>query len=100
MKQRLILTLTAVGIMTLMTGCGGGTQDAVQTPPHDPTPTAVAESPQVETEVTQEPDEKEKSVMKMNVQIGDHTFTATLEDNQTVAELMEKYKVFYPTKNF
>ena len=27
--------------------------------------------------------------MKMNVQIGDHTFTATLEDNQAVAELVE-----------
>ena len=27
--------------------------------------------------------------MKMNVQIGDHTFTATLEDNQAVAELAE-----------
>ena len=27
--------------------------------------------------------------MKMNVQIGDHAFTATLEDNQAVAELAE-----------
>ena len=27
--------------------------------------------------------------MKMNVQIGEYTFTATLEDNQAVAELVE-----------
>ena len=89
MKQRLILTLTAVWVMTLLAGCGGGTQDAAPTPPHDPTPTVGEESPQAETEVTQEPDEKEQTVMKMNVQIGDHTFTATLEDNQAVAELAE-----------
>ena len=88
MKERLILPLTAVWVMTLLAGCGGGTQDAAPTPPQDPTPTVAAESPQAETEVTQEPDEKEQTVMKMNVQIGDHTFTATLEDNQAVAELV------------
>ena len=70
MKQRLILTLTAVWVMTLLAGCGG-TQDAAPTPPQNPTPTAAAESPQAETEVTQEPDEKEQTVMKMNVQLGD-----------------------------
>ena len=89
MKERLILTLTAVWVMTLLAGCGGGTQDAAPTPSQDPTPAVAEESPQAETEVTQEPDEKEQTVMKMNVQIGNHTFTATLEDNQAVAELVE-----------
>ena len=89
MKQRLILTLTAVWVMVMLASCVGGTQEAAPTPPPNPTPTATAESPQVETEVTQEPDEKEQTVMKMNVQIGAHTFTATLEDNQAVAELVE-----------
>ena len=89
MKQRLILTLAVVLVMILLTGCGGGTQDAGQTPPQAPVATTAAESPQVEPEATQEPDEKEQIVMKMNVQIGDRTFTATLEDNQAVAELVE-----------
>ena len=33
--------------------------------------------------------EKEQTAMKMNVQIGMHTFTATLEDNDAVRELAE-----------
>ena len=33
--------------------------------------------------------EKEQTAMKMNVQIGAHTFTATLEDNDAVRELAE-----------
>ena len=89
MKQRLILTMAVVWVMAMLAGCGSGTQDAAPTPPQNPTPTVAEESPQAETGVTQEPDEKEKTVMKMNVQIGDHTFTATLEDNQAVAELAE-----------
>ena len=69
MKERLILTLTAVWVMVMLAGCGGGTQDAAPTPPQNPTSIAAAESPQAETEVTQGPDEKEQTVMKMNVQI-------------------------------
>ena len=89
MRKKACLILVAVWVMTLLAGCGSGTQDAAPTPSQNPTPAVTEESPQVETKATQEPDEKEQTVMKMNVQIGDHTFTATLEDNQAVAELAE-----------
>lgn len=36
-----------------------------------------------------EENEKEQTAMKMNVQIGAHAFTATLEDNDAVRELAE-----------
>ena len=87
MRKKACLILVAVWVMAMLAGCGSGTQDTA--PPQNPTPTVAEESPQAEMEVTQEPDEKEQTVMKMNVQIGDHTFTATLEDNQAAAELAE-----------
>ena len=37
----------------------------------------------------EETSEKEQTAMKMNVQVGTYTFTATLEDNDTVRELTE-----------
>ena len=37
----------------------------------------------------EETNEKEQTAMKMNVQIGTYTFTATLEDNEAVWELTE-----------
>ena len=39
--------------------------------------------------VVNEESEKEQTAMKMNVQIGAYTFTATLEDNEAVRELAE-----------
>ena len=38
---------------------------------------------------TEETNEKEQTAMKMNVQVGTYTFTATLEDNDAVRELTE-----------
>ena len=37
-------------------------------------------------------EEKEQTEMKMNVQIGEYTFTATLEENAAVEELVEMMK--------
>ena len=88
MRQRLILPLTAVWVMALLAGCGGaGT--AVPSPTQDPIPGVEAEGPQRSPGTTQEPMEKEQTAMKMNVQVGDYTFTATLEDNAAVDELVE-----------
>ena len=81
MRRRLGLALAAVWAVALLAGCGGGVEV--------PIPTAGPESPQESTEATPETDEKEPTEMKMNVQVGDYTFTATLEDNQAVAELVE-----------
>ena len=89
MRRRLILTLTAVWVMALLAGCGGKLQDAAPSSPQDSFPAAGLEGAQAEPEVPQETDEKEQIAVKMNVQIGDRTFTATLEDNQAVEELVE-----------
>ena len=86
MRQRLILTLAAVWVLA---GCGSGTQNADPSPPQDPISTAAPEGPQVGAEATREPEEQEQTAMKMNVQIGDYAFTATLEDNQAAEELAE-----------
>lgn len=45
----------------------------------------IAEQAQASEEISQE----EQPIMKMNVQIGTYTFTATLEDNAAVQELVE-----------
>ena len=89
MRKRLCLILVAVWGMALLAGCSGEVQNAASSSPHTTFPTAGLESPQTEPETTQETDEKEQTTMKMNVQIGDQTFTATLENNQAVEELVE-----------
>ena len=89
MRRRLILTLTAVWVMALLAGCGGGIRDAAPSSPQGAFFAAGLEGARAEPEALQETDEKEQTAMKMNVQIGDRTFTATLEDNQAVEELVE-----------
>lgn len=44
---------------------------------------------EIEVPSTGETSEKEQTAMKMNVQVGTYTFTAMLEDNDAVQELME-----------
>ena len=92
MRKGLRLVLMTVWIMVLLAGCGGRTQNAVPSPPQDPIRSAAAEGPQTGSESKQETNEKEQAVMKMNVQIGNQIFTATLEDNQAVEELVEMMK--------
>ena len=87
MRKPLLLVLVAVWAIALLTGCGGEIQDAAPSATQDPVPSVPEQSPQVET--THETNEKEPAEMKMNVQIGDYTFTATLEDNRAVDELVE-----------
>ena len=94
MKNGLSLVSMIVWIMVLLSGCSGRTQNAVPSPPQGPIPSAVAESPQTGSESTQKTNEKEQTVMKMNVQIGNQIFTATLEDNQAVEELEEMAQRF------
>ena len=62
------------------TGAGGTVESSVQ---------ADAESGSATTENREE---EEHTVMKMNVQIGDRTFAATLEDNDAVREFVDLMK--------
>ena len=79
------LALAAVWAVALLAGCSGGIED--------PVPTVESESPQGLPEATQEAVDEELTALKMNVQIGNYTFTATLEDNQAVDELVEMMEV-------
>ena len=92
MRKGLRLVLMTVWFMALLSGCGGGKQDAAPSTSQDPFPSAKLEGSQAEPEAVQETNEKEQTVMKMNVQIGNQIFTATLEDNQAVEELVEMMK--------
>ena len=86
------MIMLAVWGMALLAGCGGEIHDAVPSSPQAPSPGAGLESPQTEPTATQETDEKEQTAMKMNVQIGGQTFTATMEDNQAAKELADMMK--------
>ena len=92
MRKGLYMIMLAVWGIALLAGCGGELQDAVLPSSQAPSPDTGLESPQTEPEATQETDEKEQAAMKMNVQIGGQTFTATMEDNQAAKELADMMK--------
>ena len=86
MRKKLCLILMTVWGMALLAGCSGETQNAAPFSPQAALPTAGLESPQTGPEATHETDKKEQTDMKMNVQIGDQTFTATLADTTAAQE--------------
>ena len=77
MRKKLCLILVAIWGIVLLAGCGGETQNAAPS------------SPQTEPETTHETDKKEQTTMKMNVQIGGQTFTATLADTKAAQEFAQ-----------
>ena len=77
MRKKLHLILMTVWGMALLAGCGGETQNAAPS------------FPQAEPETTHETDKKEQTTMKMNVQIGNQTFTATLADTKAAQEFAQ-----------
>lgn len=94
----------ALMILSVITGCSAKTADAdsfsddtdsYQQNANSPTPDGSAADPPGSlptghSEKTE--DTEEVKEMKMNVQIGDTVFTATLEDNAAVRELIEMMK--------
>lgn len=80
MRKCLLLIAMVLCLLPTFPACGvhdtGEGKDAVSPPP-------------AETNEAGETDEMEPTAMKMNVQIGTYTFTATLEDNDAVRELVE-----------
>ena len=55
-------------------------------------PQQVSEAAADDNESENEEEKGERAAMKMNVQVGDYTFTATLENNTAVDELVEMMK--------
>lgn len=95
MKMKKTPILSALLALTLCV-CACGTPDrspksptdrteAAQTADSSAPPPATGPSTQAEENQEREPDE----AMKMKVQIGDHTFVATLEENAAVRELIQ-----------
>ena len=89
MRKKLCLILVTIWGMALLAGCGGETQNTAPSSPQTAFPTAGFESPQTEPEATHETDKKEQTTMKMNVQIGNQTFTATLADTTAAQEFAQ-----------
>ena len=88
MKKVIYLTLAAIlSLAALLTGCGSSEQETSETD-------IVAEESEGSAAIgtwksqTME-NEEENSEMKMNVQVGGSTFTATLEENEAVDALVE-----------
>ena len=75
MRKKLCLILVAVWGMALLAGCSDEAQNAAPSSP--------------QAEATHETDKKEQTTMKMNVQIGDQIFTATLADTKAAQEFAQ-----------
>lgn len=86
MKMRMILAAVLCAA-AMLAACGTGTVDSGAAPAEETV--FETESPQPEAGGGEENREEEQTAMKMNVKIGNNTFTATLEDNQAVDELVE-----------
>lgn len=89
------LIAIVLSVLTMLGGCGTNPEQASAPQIGDDgisssmnaAQTAGQEPPA--EEAVKEPMEKEQTIMKMNVQVGTYTFTATLEDNSAVQELVE-----------
>ncbi|MCH5263769.1 MAG: hypothetical protein J1F42_12735 [Lachnospiraceae bacterium] len=79
-------------VMSLtLTACGGNT--GMDIPEESETEfQQVSEPAENDNQSENEEETGEQTEMKMNVQVGDYTFTATLENNTAVDELVEMMK--------
>ena len=85
------ITAIILSVLTFLSACGTNMEQASTPTIED---TGISSPVDAEQEAEQVPtagetNEKEQTVMKMNVQVGTYSFTATLEDNDAVRELME-----------
>ena len=111
MKKYIITAAVVLGMVITLTACGKNEEPDIT---NDPVPTADASESLVvdnsepeDTNDSEQTDENvnysidgeetgeqtgEQAEMKMNVQIGDYHFTATLENNAAVSELVDMLK--------
>ncbi|MCH5256373.1 MAG: hypothetical protein J1D87_03730 [Lachnospiraceae bacterium] len=79
MKKYFLILIVTLGMVLGLIACGGNvdtdTSDSIS-----------------ETKAENDEEIGEQTNMKMNVQVGDYTFTATLENNAAVEELVEMMK--------
>lgn len=82
MKMRLsVWLISSLMFALLLTGCGNSEEEPVQ-------PETLEGEP-VQQETAEKGESEEDETMKMNVTVGENTFTATLADNKAVDALVE-----------
>ena len=89
MKKYILIIAAVLGMILVFTACGGNTSEDTL---DGITDTQNDEPVADDSESNNEKEEGEQTEMKMNVQVGDYTFTATLENNTAVDELVEMMK--------
>lgn len=92
-----ITVAAALGMMLMFTACSGNTGTPADTQADiseqsEPESQQVSEPAEDDNQSENEEETGEQTEMKMNVQVGDYTFTATLENNTAVDELVEMMK--------
>ena len=85
------ITAIILSILALLSACGTSLEQASTPTIEDNSISSTIDATHEVEQVpsTEETSDKEQTTMKMNVQVGTYTFTATLEDNDAVRELME-----------
>ena len=98
MRKYFLLMVAALGMALILIACRGNTDadtsgDIVDTQIENQADSTKNSEPETDNiESNNEEEEGEQTEMKMNVQIGDYNFTATLEDNTAVEELLDMMK--------
>ena len=104
MKKHFLEAFAVLGMALMFTACGRNTGttavDNVEAQIENQTDAQIEDAPDpiknseptADNYETENEKEGERTEMKMNVQIGDYTFTATLEDNKAVEELVDMMK--------
>lgn len=98
MRKNFLPMAAALVVVLMLDACGdnadiGATNNLVDMQIENETePQQVSEPAIDDTETIRNSEEGEQTEMKMNVQIGDYNFTATLEDNKAVKELTDMMK--------
>lgn len=107
MKKYCFIIAVVLGMALTLTACGRDTsedsldgiadtqtqnQEDSRGDVQEENPTNIQEDEAEDIESSNENEEGEQTEMKMNVQIGDYNFTATLEENEAVNELTDMMK--------
>ena len=99
MKKSFLIVAATLGTVLVLTACGRNADtdtqvenQAVTQEENETEAQQISESAADDNQSENEEETGGNTEMKMNVQIGDYSFTATLEDNAAVKELVDMMK--------
>lgn len=90
MKKFLLISFLSLAVLST-TACGGGDED-IQPIPTEPAPTQPGGNDENNDQTT--------TSMKMNIIVGSHTVTATMEDNAATRDLLSRLPLEVTLKDF